>query len=564
MPAVNRQCVLKNSSSGRASFVSSNASRGDLACMLDTERVAREATAGFWLERTILDFFDASVASRADETCMIAQRQDSDAPISLSYAEMSSRVAGIARGLRRLGIRRGDVVSFQLPNGWKFVAIHLACIRIGAISNPLMPIFRERELKFMIERCGAKLLIVPRKFRGFDHEQLANELQGKIAGLEHIVVVDGCGTNSFDEMFPPATPGERYPDALRPNDVMKIMYTSGTTGEPKGVMHTSNTILCSLKTVSERVGLGGNDVIFMPSPFAHSIGFCYGILLSLYLGAELVTLDAWDPAMAADIMERHRVTFMFGATPFMSDLTNLPRINDRNLEKFRIFLTAGAPVPPSLVNRASSVLGASIVSGFGMTELGLVTAVESTHLQRALDSDGCAIPHAELRVVDTERREVPRGAEGEIQVRGSSTFVGYHGRPDLYDVDAEGWFSTGDLAKMDEYGYIRITGRSKDIIIRGGENIPVVEVEKLIHEMPQVNEVAIVGMPDERLGERSCAFVSLRDGNELTLPEVTAFLDSRSLARQYLPEKLIVVDSLPKTPAGKIQKFELRERIKSI
>ncbi len=532
--------------------------------MLDAKRVAQEANAGFWLEQTILDFFDASLASRPDQTCMIAQRRELDAPISLSYAEMSLRVAAIARGLRKLGIARGDVVSFQLPNCWEFVAIHLACVRIGAISNPLMPIFRERELEFMLERCGAKVLIVPAMFRGFDHEELATELQRKLAGLEQIVVIGGRGANNFDAMFPPAPPEERYQDALRPNDVMKIMYTSGTTGEPKGVMHTSNTILCSLKSVSERVGLGCNDVIFMPSPFAHSIGFCYGMLMSLYLGAELVTLDVWDPAVAADIMERHGVTFMFGATPFMSDLANLPRVEERNLEKFRIFLTAGAPVPPSLVNRASSALGASIVSGFGMTELGLVTAVEPSCVGRALDSDGCAIPHAQLRVVDAERREVARGTEGEIQVRGSSTFVGYYGRPDLYDVDAGGWFSTGDLAMMDEYGYIRITGRSKDIIIRGGENIPVVEVEKLIHEMRQVNEVAIVGMPDERLGERSCAFVSLRDGNELTLPEVTAFLERRSLARQYLPEKLIVVDSLPKTPAGKIQKFELRERIKSL
>jgi len=534
---------------------------GDSCFTLDPERVAQEAKAGFWPDKTILDYFDAATESRPDAQYLTAYRQDRQQAVSMTYAELSSRVTGIATGLVQIGVKHGDVISFQVPNWWQFVAIHLACVRVGAVSNPLMPIFRERELEFMVSRSGARILIVPKTFRGFDHEELANRLQRRIAGLEQVVVIDDGGKNSFESLFPqpPAQANCNDQTVLQPNDIMKIMYTSGTTGEPKGVMHTSNTMLGSLQSVIDRVGLAGNDVIFMPSPFAHSIGFCYGILMSLYLGAELVTMDIWDPVMAMDIMERHGVTFMFGATPFMSDLANLPGLDKRNLESFKIFLAAGAPVPPTLVKRASSVLGASIVPGFGMTELGLVTAVKRSNLDRALDSDGCALPHTELRVVDAEQQEVARGMEGELQCRGSSNFVGYHGRPNLGDIDEQGWFSTGDLAKMDEDGYIRIVGRSKDIIIRGGENIPVVEVEKLMHEMSQINEVAIVGMPDKRLGERSCAYVSLHDGKELTLSEVTNFLESRNLARQYLPEKLVVVVDLPKTPAGKIQKFELRQ-----
>jgi cyclohexanecarboxylate-CoA ligase len=535
----------------------------DSGFTLDQERVAREAKAGFWPDRTIADYFDTTLASRPDATYLTAYRTDQAKPESLTYAEMFSRVSGIAAGLTKIGVQHGDVVSFQLPNWWQFVAIHLACIRIGAVSNPLMPIFRERELEFMVARSGAKILIVPKTFRGFDHENLANQLQQRIATLEHVIVIGGEGKNSFESTPLPATQGQPGDDqaGLQPNDIMKIMYTSGTTGEPKGVMHTSNTILCSMKSVTDRVGLTQDDVIFMPSPFAHSIGFCYGMLISIYLGAELVTMDVWDPERAAEIMERHGVTFMFGATAFLSDLTNQTGIERRDLSKFRIFLTAGAPVPPALVDKAQSVLHASIVPGYGMTELGLVSTALPTDPARGRETDGCALPHTELRLVDAGQKELEQGTEGELQCRGSSTFVGYYGRPDLYDLDEDGWFATGDLARMDKDRYIRIVGRSKDIIIRGGENIPVVEVEHLMHEMSQINEVAIVGMPDKRLGERSCAFVSLHDGKELTLDQVVDFLDSRNLARQYLPEKLVVVESLPKTPAGKIQKFELRERL---
>lgn len=529
--------------------------------LLDSERIALEAKAGFWLDRTVVDYLDDALACRPDSEYLTAYRADSKEPEALSLSELSSRASRIAANLMQLGVERGDVVSFQIPNWWQFVAVHLACVRIGAVSNPLMPIFRERELDFMIRNSGAKVLIVPKTFRKFNHEKLAARIKQQVPTLEHVVVIDGDGAGSFEAvLLSPVkheAPGRQ--SSLLPNDVMKIMYTSGTTGEPKGVMHTSNTLLCSMKAVTDRLDLSQDDVIFMPSPFAHSIGFCYGILMSLYLGAQLITTDVWDPVQAAEIMERHGVTFMFGATPFVSDLANLPGIERRDLEQLRLFLTAGAPIPPTLVEQGSLVLGASIVPGYGMTELGLASSVLSSSSHQGSGTDGLALPHVELRIVDKKLCEVDRGMEGELQCRGSSVFVGYHGRPDLYEIDDQGWFATGDLARMDEDGYIRIVGRSKDIIIRGGENIPVVEVENLIHEMPQVIEVAIVGMPDERLGERSCAFVSLHDGQELTLQQMTDYLESRKLAKQYLPEKLIIIDSMPKTPAGKLQKFKLRD-----
>jgi cyclohexanecarboxylate-CoA ligase len=529
--------------------------------ILEQERIAREAKAGFWPERTLIDYFNQSLVTHPADEYLTAYEEEQSKPVSLSYSELSLRVSSIAANLRRLGVGRGDIISYQIPNWWHFIAVHLACIRIGAISNPLMPIFREHELDFMLGSSGAKVLIVPRKFRKFDHERLAARVRERVPTLEHVVVIGGAADDSFESRLLRPTKQDTPNDesGLLPNDVMKIMYTSGTTGEPKGVMHTSNTLLCSMKSVTERLGLTRDDVIFMPSPFAHSIGFCYGVLMSLYLGARLITMDVWDPVRAAEIMERRGVTFMFGATPFVSDLVNLPGIGRRDLGCFRLFLTAGAPIPPTLVEEGRSVLGARIVPGYGMTELGLVSSVLPSAPDLGSGTDGLAMPHVEVRVVDDSLREVGRGKEGELQCRGSSMFVGYHGRPELYELDEQGWFSTGDLATMDEYGYIRIVGRSKDIIIRGGENIPVVEVEYLMHEMPQVAEVAIVGTPDERLGERSCALVSLHDGQELTLRQVTDYLESRKLAKQYLPEKLVIIDSMPKTPAGKLQKFKLRE-----
>jgi cyclohexanecarboxylate-CoA ligase len=527
----------------------------------DSKRIERESKLGFWPDKTIDDYLDESLALRPTSDFLVAYRSDETEPVSLSFSELASRVALVAANLERLGVKRGDVVSFQIPNCWQFVAVHLACVRIGAISNPLMPIFREREVDFMVRSCRSSVLIVPKVFRKYDHAELAARIQQNVPTLRHVIVIDGDDDHSFDATLlrPQGQGKDENRIGLSPNDIMKIMFTSGTTGEPKGVMHTSNTILSSMPTLTGRLGLSSHDVIFMPSPFGHSIGFCYGILMSLYLGARLITMDVWDPKKAVEIIERHGVSFMFGATPFVSDIVNFPGIDQRRLEHFRIFLTAGAPVPPTLVDKGKSVLSASIVPGYGMTELGLASSILPTALDRGRETDGMALPHVELRVVDDNQCEQVRGMEGELQCRGSSLFVGYHARPDLYEIDGQGWFSTGDLARMDADGYIRIVGRSKDIIIRGGENIPVVEVEYLIHEMPQVNEVAIVGMPDERLGERSCAFVSLHQGQDLTLAQVTAFLESRNLAKQYLPEKLVVIDSMPTTPAGKLQKFRLRE-----
>jgi cyclohexanecarboxylate-CoA ligase len=263
--------------------------------------------------------------------------------------------------------------------------------------------------------------------------------------------------------------------------------------------------------------------------------------------------------MARQITEE-RATFTMGATPFLNDLTEFVAASGQRTPSLRIFVSAGAPIPRALVTKARATLGAAIISAWGMSENGAVTTTRPDDPEeKTTNTDGLALPGMEVRVLDANGRPARTGEEGQLQVRGCSNFVGYLKRPELDPKDPDGWFDTGDLARMDEAGYIRIAGRSKDIIIRGGENIPVVEVEGLLFRHPAVAAVAIVGYPDERLGERACAFVVLREGHSFSFAEMTAYLADQKMARQYIPERLEIVPDLPRTPSGKIQKFKLRE-----
>jgi cyclohexanecarboxylate-CoA ligase len=251
------------------------------------------------------------------------------------------------------------------------------------------------------------------------------------------------------------------------------------------------------------------------------------------------------------------------STPFLADLADLPTLAEHDLSRFRIFLSAGAPIPSTLVERATERLGAHVLSGWGMTEVGCITnCAPGDPPAKIFGTDGKALPGSEVKVVRADGSEAPRGEEGILKCRPNALFVGYLKRPEIYGVDEDGWFDTGDYARMDADGYIRITGRAKDIIIRGGENVPVVEVEALLYRHPAVRECAIVAMPDARLGERACAFVGLVDGGRLDFAGMIAHLREHGMAAQYFPEKLVIRDAFPRTPSGKIQKFVLREEAK--
>ncbi|MCZ6730440.1 MAG: AMP-binding protein, partial [SAR324 cluster bacterium] len=486
---------------------------------------------------------------------------------TLSYRQLRQIADRMALGLIQLGVMPGDVVSYQLPNWWEFTALSLACMRIGAVANPLMPIFRERELRFMLEFSEAKVLVVPREFRGFDHPAMMKGLRKELPALREVLVVEGAPSGSFEaaltarrweeELDARALFAERRP---RPNDVMELLYTSGTTGEPKGVMHTHNTLLGNLQVNTRFHGLTGEDVVLMASPNAHQTGFLHGMVMPIFLKAKSVLQDIWSPELAARLIQDEGATFTMASTPFLADLTELPSAESYDLSTLRIFLCAGAPIPRVLAQQANERLDVRVVAAWGMTENGVVTATKPDDPpEKIFGTDGCAIPGMEVRIVDEQGAPVPTDQEGRLQARGMNNFVGYLKRPERYDHDAQGWFVTGDLARMDGDGYIRIIGRGKDIIIRGGENVPVIEVEQLLYQHPAIQDVAVVGMPDGRLGERGCAFAVLREGSSLSFREMVAYLEESKMARQYFPERLEILQEFPRTASGKIQKFQLRE-----
>ncbi len=533
-------------------------------------RRAAMIAAGSWKDRQLLDYFDGLLIRAPQAPAIVAHNVTTGDRTRLSYAELGDKVASIALGLARLGVEKGDVVSYQLPNWWQFVALHLACLRIGAITNPIMPILRRRELEFMLNHAQSKVIVTPDRWRDFDYAGMIAGMRAAVPHLQHALVVGGEGEAAFERLH--AQPADRWEaDALfaarrpSPDDVIQVLYTSGTTGEPKGVMHTSNTQISNLWPYIERLHLTPADIVFMASPLAHQTGFMYGLMMPILLGTHVVLQDIWNRRVAADLIEAEQPTFTMASTPFLTDLTDEAEARPAAFKSLRMFVAAGAPIPRILVRRATEHMGATIASGWGMTENGAVTVTSPEDPpEKAFETDGRALPGMATRIVDAAGKGMPAGTEGRLQVRGCSNFVGYLKRSDLDATDAEGWFDTGDLARMDADGYVRITGRSKDIIIRGGENVPVVEIEGLVYKHPAVADVAIVAMPDERLGERACAFVTTKPGAALTLAELTAFLLGQGISKNYLPEHLEVVEALPRTASGKIQKFQLREMAKTL
>ena len=520
---------------------------------------------GLWLDRLLIDDVDDAVANAPDRAAFVGRNSATGQEVRLTYAEFADRVERIAHGLMQLGVAQGDVVAFQLPNWWEFTALVYACNRIGAVANPLMPIFRERELRYMLGFAEAKVAVVPQVWRGFDHAAMLAGLRSDLPKLRHALVAGGSGASSFEQalLASKPTPADQAAIAARrpqPNDLALVMYTSGTTGEPKGVMHTSNTLLSMPTSMLRDIPLSANDIVLMGSPYAHLTGFLYGMMLPLRLGTTAVALDVWSAAEAAALVAREGCTFTMGATPFLSDLVNIPAGLRGKLGTLRTMICGGAPIPRVLVQRAKAELAMDVLAIWGMTENGAFTLTRKGDPEELIfGSDGRAVPGCETRVVDDHRQPVAAGTTGNLQSRGIQQFVGYLKKPHLNATDADGWFDTGDLARQDAGGYIRITGRTKDVIIRGGENIPVAEVEDLVYRHPKVAECAIVAMPDARLGERGCVFVTTRGGAALDLGELCQFLGDNGMAKPYWPERLELVTDLPRTPSGKIQKFKLRE-----
>ena len=515
--------------------------------------------AGYWLDKTVDQLLTEAVAKAPDKVSIVADRADREQALRLTYKELENRANRAATSLLRLGVGRSDIVTVQLPNWWEFVVTAFACSKIGAVMNPVMPILRERELVYILNFCKAKVFIVPKAYRGFDYAAMAQGMRGDLPDLQHVIVVDGDGPDSFERALLASDPG-KLPPGLAPDDMSVLMFTSGTTGEPKGVMHTSNSLIACCKALTGRFGLDSSDVLLVASPVGHMTGYAAIVLLSVYLGGTMILQDVWEAKHGVSLMASEGVTYTAASTPFLSDICEVVKAGAPQPKSLRSFLCGGAPIPSVLIERAANELGLKVCSLWGMTEILSGTLTEPSRAgEKSATTDGRAQDGMEVRIVDLDGKPVPAGQSGRLLVRGAQMFKGYYKRPELQTFDSEGWFDSGDLAYMDVDGYIRISGRVKDILIRGGENVPVVEVENLLYKHPAVAAVALVGFPDARLGERGCAFIVPRPGSTIDLAAVQAYLSDCKMAKQFWPERVEAIADLPRTASGKIQKFKLKE-----
>src|SRR3984893_13959378 len=401
---------------------------------------------GYWLDKTVDQLLTEAVAKAPDEVAIVVDRADREQAPRLTYRELERLANRAASSLLRLGVGRGDVVTVQLPNWWEFVVTAFACSKIGAAMNPVMPILRERELLYILNFCQAKVFIVPKAYRGFDYAAMAKGMRGDLRQLKHVIVVDGEGEDSFERMLLASEPGQ-LPPGLRPDDTAVLMFTSGTTGEPKGVIHTSNSLIGCTKALTERFGLDASDVLLVASPVGHMTGYAAIVLLSVYLGGTMVLQDVWEPKRGVSLMAREGVTYTAASTPFLSDICDAVKAGAPRPASLRSFLCGGAPIPSVLIERAASELGIKVCSLWGMTE---VLAATLTEPSRASDksptTDGRPLEGMDVRIVDFDGNAVPVGQSGRLLVRGCQMFKDYYKRPELQTFDAEGWFDSGDLA----------------------------------------------------------------------------------------------------------------------
>jgi cyclohexanecarboxylate-CoA ligase len=523
---------------------------------LSAEMVERYTRPGLW-EDTFLDTpLRRRAATDPDRLAVV------DRGRRVSYAELDAAVDQVAAALVGLGVRSGDVVSWQLPNWLEASVVHLATIRCGAVSNPIIPIYRAHEVEFILRQARSRVVVVPDQYRAFAHAAMVEQMRDRLPDLAHVVVVGEPlpGQVAFTELTRPPTPGlvevERDP-----NDFCFLLYTSGTTSDPKGVVHTHNTLDYENRSYIEWFGLTRDDVVFMPSPVGHITGVMHGIQMPPMLGCAVVFQDVWDPAAAVRLMADERCTFTVAATPFLHGVLDEPSRAGRDLSALRIFNCGGADVPAGLVRRATEELSCFVTRIYGSTEY--PTAISSSPadpLDKRATTDGRPLGPVEIRLTDESGRDVPTGEEGELRLRGPELFLGYLDPAlDAETFDDDGWFVTGDLGRRDEGGFVTITGRRKDIILRGGENISAKEVEDHLFDHPSVAEIAVIGYPDPVMVERVAAVVVPSPREEVRLDELAAWLRDRGIAMQKIPERLIVVPDLPRTPSGKIQKFRLRE-----
>lgn len=516
-----------------------------------TRQVDPAVVAGHWEQTTFAEHLQRCADNFPDSDALVEGEH------RLTYGALRDQSAAAAAGLRALGLTRHGVLTVELPNWWEFAIIAHATLRGGSVLNPVTPIFRKAEVSFVMDQAQTQVMVIPHIYRGFDYVQMMADLVATMDTPPAVVVVRPqgelpAGFTAFEDLL-------RYDPMPRegdPEDICLLLYTSGTTSSPKGVLHSHQTLLHEIRSIVGLMGLEDQARMFMASPVGHLTGVVYGTLLPTVYGQPAVYLPEWDPEVAVDIIEREGCTISCGATPFMRGLHDeyVRRGTSSSLE---VFLCGGADIPADLAISAQKVLGAWVSRTYGSSECPILSATgpQDAHPELAVRTDGRPIPPGEVKLLDAV------DGIGEVVARAPDLFLGYLDASLNEEAFTEdGFFKMGDLATLDEHGAISVVGRKKDIIIRNGENISAREVEEHILADPLISEVAVLPVPHPATGEKAAAYVVLAEGSTYTLEDLTRHLNTRGLAKQKYPEYLAVIDVLPSTPSGKVQKFHLRER----
>ncbi|WAX58470.1 AMP-binding protein [Jatrophihabitans cynanchi] len=529
---------------------------GELRDVVTTaERELEYIAGGLWDDSLLAD----RVAAHAAATPNAPAVRD-DYGVVANYAQLDRDASRVATLLAELGVRPGDVVALQLPNWYASAAIAVGATRAGAVVNPMLPSYRERELRHMLRIAQTSVIFTPGRYRSFDNDRLAESLRAELPLLRHHLVV----TPDLDALPGLADARDRQAASPRPaSAVAELIFTSGTEAEPKAVMHTERTLNCNLRATWSALGMTPADSVWMPAPIGHSTGFNHGLRLALYFGLPLLLQDVWDAGRAAALVERHRPTHTLLSSTFLRDLVAAAGNGAGDVTSLRLFGCGGAIVPPELVDAAAGV-GIQCLRLYGATEFLVATWVRpgSSDAHRTF-TDGLPLPGVDVEVRDAAGRAVV-GETGDIYVRSASNAVGLFRDPERTGATfVDGWIRSGDLGVLDTDGGLSLTGRRKEIIIRGGLNITPREIEEVVQVLPAVRTVVVAGVTDERLGEITCAFVVLEPGSSLAFDELAEHLQSQGLARFKWPQRLEIVAEMPTTATGKIRKHVLIEQLRT-
>jgi non-ribosomal peptide synthetase component E (peptide arylation enzyme) len=520
---------------------------------------------GLWSRSETLQTVLAAHAARWPERPAAVD----DSGGSITYGDLQDRSARMAAAFRQRGVKQGDVVGLQLPNRVEAAVISAAIEKAGAVVCPLVPAYRRSELTHIVRKTDMRALVVPGNYRGFDHEAMALQLADEAAGLRWVITLDKAHDDPRSTCFDhvdagPADAGPFRNPQLDPDAVAAVLFTSGTESEPKGALHTHNTLSASTRTIIGLLDLGPGDNVFMASPVGHGTGYGFGIRLAAFLGSTLVLQERWDPGAAARLIAKYDVAYTHGSIPFVEDMVALKHLDSTTLPSLKYFVTGGAAIPPGTIKRVREKLGCDLLRLYGQTEgfMSTLTRVDDP-LDKAEATDGRPVPGVQILVVDDAGRPTPSGQTGHGLYKGPHRCIDFlddeeRARKSLTD---DGWFRSGDLVSLDADGYLVVAGRSKEVINRGGYKYSPREVEEALLCHPDVVRVAIVAVPDPRLVERSCAFLITRDDVPLTVEDLGRHLESLGIAVFKWPEQVKIVQEFPMTPSGKVQKFHLAESL---